>query len=299
MPISDLCARLPGDLPNFEARDIECAPSAQLAPADMVRIATEVIGALDDGASGVVVTHGTDTMELTAFLTDILLGDGVDLSAVVFTGAMRFASHEDPDGPQNLEDAVRLAANPTARGWGALVCFGGEVHRAARATKAETAGLQPFRSRGGALVDSSVLELPPPFARPWAMDTRIDTSVALVKTFPGMSARALERLIEGQAGVVLEGFGVMNLAANLAPVVKDAIDNGIAVVVASRARTSGGLEQGPEGHRTLHDLGAVGSYGLNADKAWIALMAGLARTDGGTDALRRWLRTIGEWANID
>jgi L-asparaginase len=237
-------------------------------------------------------------MELTSFLTDLLLGDGAGLGTVVFTGAMRFVSHEDPDGPQNLEDAIRLAANPSARGWGPLVCFGGEIHRAAQITKVETGGLRPFRSRGGVvgLVETSPLELPQPPSRHWAMDTRAETSVALVKTFPGMSARALELLIEGQAGVVLEGFGLMNLPANLAPVLKKAVDSGVAVIVASRAQTSGGLDQGPEGHRTLHDLGAVGSYGLSADKAWIALMAGLARTDHRPDALRHWFGTIGPWA---
>jgi L-asparaginase len=298
LSVRDLCEELPADLPRFEARDIESAPSAGLAPSDMVTIATEAINALREGAGGVVVTHGTDTMELTSLLTDLLLGDGADLGAVVFTGAMRFASHQDPDGPQNLEDAIRLGANPTARGWGALVCFGGEVHRAAQVTKVETAGLQPFRSRRGVLglVETSPLELPLPPSRPWDMDTRVETSVGLVRTYPGMSARALELVIEGQAGVVLEGFGVMNIPPNLVPVVKDAIGGGIAVVVASRAHTSGGLDQGPESRRTLHDLGAVGSYGLSADKAWIALMAGLARTDRHSDALRAWFSTIGGWA---
>jgi L-asparaginase len=127
------------------------------------------------------------------------------------------------------------------------------------------------------------------------MDDRAETSVSLIKTFPGISPQSFEDLIDGRAGVVLEGFGVMNIPANLAPAIRDAVGRGIAVVVASRAQTAGGLDQGPEGHRNLHDFGAVGSYGHSADKAWVALMVGLARTDGSPDALRAWFDTVGTW----
>ena len=84
----------------------------------------------------------------------------------------------------------------------------------------------------------------------------------------------------------------MNLPESLHPAIESAIKKGIAVVVGSRSLTSGGPDQGPSGHRLLHDLGAKGSYGLSASKAWVALMVGLARTNGSAEELRHWFSTI-------
>jgi L-asparaginase len=117
----------------------------------------------------------------------------------------------------------------------------------------------------------------------------------LVKAYPGMARTSFDALVdEGARGIVIEGFGVMNLPHDLIPAIQRATETGVAVVVASRARTAGGLDQGPTGHRHLHGLGAVGSYGLPADKAWLALMVGLANTDGTPEALRHWLATVTE-----
>jgi L-asparaginase len=261
----------------------------------MLGIAREVLSSLRAGFEGIVVTHGTDTLEETAFLADLLVGDDSDLGGVVFTGAMRYASHTSADGPGNLADAIRLAASPAARGLGVLVAFGGEIHAARSVTKATTSGPQPFVSPTGAIgrIGEHEIDLEVEPARRWPSGHDAETRVALVKAYPGMSGSGLEALlVEGVRGVVIEGFGVLNVPETLLPAIARAIDDGVAVVVASRALTSGGLDQGPQGHRVLQDLGAVGSYGLSPGKAWVALMVGLARTDGSASELRAWIESI-------
>ena len=295
LSVSDLCLELPSGLPSTESLDLKRVPSSDLQPSDMLDIAREVRRSLRDGAEGVVVTHGTDTLEDTAFLTDLLLGDDSDLGGAVFTGAMRFASHPSADGPGNLADAIRLAACPAARGLGVLVSFAEEIHAARSVSKTTTSGLQPFVSPTGPIgqigADDIEIELSP--TPRWPSGEGAETEVALVKAYPGMSGSGLEALIcEGIRGVVVEGFGVLSVPESLLPAIKGAIEGGVAVVVASRALTSGGLDQGPEGHRLLHDLGAVGSYGLSPGKAWVALMVGLARTDGSAQELRTWFHSI-------
>jgi len=272
LPVAELCAGLADDHPAIEVRDLASVSSSTLRPEDLARIAKEVVAALRAGATGVVVTHGTDTLELSAFLTDLVLGADAQLGGVVFTGAMRFASHDDPDGPRNLRDAIRLAADPVARGWGALVCFGGEVHRASEVAKWDTWSLSPFRIDHG------------------------QPSVGLVKAFPGMTESVFEVFTDGMAAVVVEGFGVLNVPTNVIVAIDGAVRRGVAVVVTSRARTTGGLDQGPLRHRDLHAAGAIGSYGLPADKAWVALMAGMGRTDGTIEALRDWFELVGHYA---
>ena len=122
LAVADLCQALPSGLPSTEAVDLErvAIASSALQASGMLGIAHEVRRSLRAGVEGVVVTHGTDTLEETAFLTDLLVGDDSDLGGVVFTGAMRFASDTSPDGPGNLSDAVRLAACPRLGAW---VCW--------------------------------------------------------------------------------------------------------------------------------------------------------------------------------
>jgi len=297
LPVAEVGGTLPSDLPSTEFVDLHQLSSSDLRPSDMLDVARAVGRSLRDGVTGVVVTHGTDTLELTAYLTELLLGDASRLGGVVFTGAMRLASDPSPDGPANLADAIRVAAAPQAKGVGVLAAFAGEVHSARWITKADTATRQPFVSPIGPvghIVGGEVtVRLRP--ARRWTSSDDIETRVVLVKAYPGMARTSFDALVdEGARGIVIEGFGVMNLPHDLIPAIQRATETGVAVVVASRARTAGGLDQGPTGHRHLHGLGAVGSYGLPADKAWLALMVGLANTDGTPEALRHWLATVTE-----
>ncbi|MGZ6682344.1 MAG: asparaginase, partial [Solirubrobacteraceae bacterium] len=117
-------------------------PSAHLTLDDQLRICREARDAARRGL-GVVVTHGTDTLEETAMLCDLLH----DADApVVFTGAIRPSGAPGADGPANLLDAISVAASGAAAGLGVLVVFGGEIHHARCVRKTDTTSLTAFSS---------------------------------------------------------------------------------------------------------------------------------------------------------
>jgi L-asparaginase len=132
-------------LHGVESRELLGLPGAQVSLADALSVART---AAEEAAAGrgVVVTHGTDTLEETAFLTDLMhAGD----APIVFTGAIRPASAPGADGPANLIDAVAVAGTAEAAGLGCVVVFGGEIHAARGARKVDSAGPSAFGSPGG------------------------------------------------------------------------------------------------------------------------------------------------------
>ena len=127
---------------GLEARTIKNLPSAHLTLDDQLEICRQARDAARRGI-GVVVTHGTDTLEETAMLCDLVH----DAEApIVFTGAIRPASAPGADGPANTVDAVSVAASEAAAGMGVLVCFGGEIHHARGVRKTDTTSLVAFSS---------------------------------------------------------------------------------------------------------------------------------------------------------
>ena len=139
-----LIASVPGlaDREGLESETVTNAPSAHLTLEEQLEICRAARDAARRGM-GVVVTHGTDTLEETAMLADVLH----DAEApIVFTGAIRPASAPGADGPANLGDAVSVAAGEAAAGMGVLVCFGGEIHHARCVRKTDTTSLVAFSS---------------------------------------------------------------------------------------------------------------------------------------------------------
>jgi L-asparaginase len=138
-----LVASIPSlDGNGLEASTVSNLPSAHLSLEDQLNICRAARDFARRGV-GVVVTHGTDTMEETAMLCDVLH----DAEApIVFTGAIRPASAPGADGPANTVDAISVAASEAAAGMGVLVCFGGEIHHARCVRKTDTTSLVAFSS---------------------------------------------------------------------------------------------------------------------------------------------------------
>jgi L-asparaginase len=188
------------------------------------------------GCDGVVVTHGTDTMEESAYVADLLLRTD---KPVVFTGAQRAADQPDTDGPRNIADSVRLAATPAARGLGAMICFEQEFHAARDVTKTHASRVDTFTSgEHGKLgeVDAGevVVHRRPTLRRTYA-PSRIEADVELIKLAIGSTDGYLRYAAEhGSKAIVLEGFGRGNAPPAVARAVAQIIERRIPVIMTSR-----------------------------------------------------------------
>ncbi|MEO3876069.1 asparaginase [Nonomuraea sp. B12E4] len=192
-----------------------------------------------DDVTGVVVTHGTDTMEETAFLVDLLHDSD---KPVVLTGAQKAADHPDSDGPQNLREAIVVAASPEARGCGALICFAGRIFAPRRTRKHHTIAPEPFRTGDGGpigRVGASSVRLtarPVRTARLDRPDHRFDeTRVDVVTLHPGADAVLARAAVHaGARAVVLAGTGAGNGNHAVLEWVSEAVRTGKVVGLSTR-----------------------------------------------------------------
>jgi L-asparaginase len=246
-----------------------------LAQADLVR--DHVARALaDPGVDGVVVLHGTDSLEETAYLLDLHHDDP---RPVVLTGSQRTADHPEPDAPANVREALRTAVDPAARGRGVLVDFAGRVHPAAGVTKRHTTDLDAFATPDGALPRAGVLV---PTGAAWP---RVD----VVAAYPGTDGALLDAVGGlGARGIVLQGLGSGNATAEVVAAVARAVAAGVAVVLTTRVPAgpvatsygSGG------GGSELAAAGAVPAGRLRAGQARV-LLAALLRAGAGAEEVAR------------
>jgi L-asparaginase len=262
--------------------DIEVDNFATIPSFDMsVQFAFGLAGRINQllarpDVTGVVVTHGTDTMEETSYLADLLLQSD---KAAVFTGAQR--AHDDPqsDGPPNLLNSIRFAASPVAQGLGAVVCFNGAVHAARDVTKVHASAVETFQSyEHGALGevdgDKVVIHRRPALRRSFKLE-RLEDRVELFRLALGVDLRGLEAALErGIAGLVIEAFGRGNGPSRLSELVRLARQKDIAVLITSRC-PEGRVEPiygGGGGGRDLADAGGIFAGDLKGPKARLLLM---------------------------
>jgi len=271
------------DAPPLELDDFVSVPSFDVHGELALSLARRVVDHVArPGVRGVVVPHGTDTMEESVYLVDRLLDSE---TPVVFTGAQRGADQADADGPRNLRDAIRLAAAEDARGSGALVVFAGEIHAAREARKVHTSAVRAFDSPGfGPIghVDADVVSLRrAPLRAPALPLPKRLAQVDLHRLYAGSDGRFVRHSLEtGAEAVVLEGTGRGNANDQVVEAVREAYAKDIPVVVCSRC-SSGRVEPvyGRGGGRDLEEAGALFAGDLAGPKArvlvQIALGAGL------------------------
>lgn len=293
-----LVASVPGlgDVAEVTAASLLNIPSASLDFEILLGSLQDLDSACDDGADGVVVTTGTDTLEEVAYLYHLLWRRPEPL---VVTGAMRAADAAGADGPGNLLAAVTVAGDPHARERGCLVVMNDEVHAAQSVQKTDTASTAAFRSPGsgplGRVHEGRVL-LAPRTPRHLGLELQQVTHiprVALLRVALGDDTVLLARAMEAYDGLVVEALGGGHVPAWWAEPLLDAARR-LPVVLASRTGCGPLLSKtygfvGSESQ--LLEGGAISAGSLNGLKARVLLSVALMTgADGG--ALRRLLETF-------
>ncbi len=268
------------DAPALELDDFISVPSFDLHGELARSLARRVLEhAARPEVAGVVVPHGTDTMEESVYLLDRLLD--ID-TPVVFTGAQRGADQPDADGPRNLRDAIRVAISDRTRGLGAVVVFAGEIHAAREARKVHTSALRAFGSPGfGPIghVDGDVVAVRRTPVRVPALPIPERLAVVdLHRLYAGSDGRFIRHSLDtGAEAIVIEGTGRGNANDQVVEAVREASAHGIPVVVCSRC-AAGRVEPvyGRGGGRDLADAGALFSGDLSGPKTRVILQIALA-----------------------
>ena len=297
---AELVASVPAlkNICELEVVEFGNITSSHMSPDRMLDLAEKVEKALaEKNAAGVVITHGTDTLEETAYFIDLFLAPD---KPVCLTGAMRTNSDLSPDGPDNLYCAVLAAAFPRLRGHGAVVVMNREIHAAESVTKMHKSAVQAFASPGwgplGQIFDHEIILNREPVVRHPLRPKAPLPNVPLLKMYTGMDSRLFDALLDtGPDGLVLEGFGLGNIPHTAMPGLKKALKAGIPVVVGSRVPegSTQGVYAVTGGARHLLSLGVMLSGGLNCQKARIKLMLALGLTRD-LEALAGYFSTEGQ-----
>lgn len=278
----ELLAAVPAlaDVADLRARAVSAVPGAHLDAAGALAIAR---AALEETAAGrgVVITHGTDTLEETAVLCDVLHGRP---EPIALTGAIRPSSAAGADGPANLLDAVCVAGAPQAGGLGALVVFAGEVHAARAARKVSSISPAAFGSPAtgplGSVAEGRVRIAARPArpAAPLPVPDALDARVPILATHLGDDGTALRAAVrDGVDAIVFVALGAGHVAPRVLAALRDAV---AAVPVALTVRPERGVLlhdtygfDGAEGD--LRASGALPAAALSPQAARIVLLAGL------------------------
>jgi L-asparaginase len=234
-------------------------------------------------ADGIVVTHGTDTMEETAYFLHLVTKSD---RPVVLTGAMRPPTSLSPDGPLNLYNAVAVAADPEAAGRGAIVVLNDDLHSGRDVTKAHTTDVQAFESPGPGLLGTASYGKIRYFRRPSRLHTSSSEWSALgleqlprvdiVYAHAGMPVDLIEASVSlGARGLVIAGMGNGNPTAPAVLALARVAEGGVVVVRSTRVM-SGDVARDVE----VDDgaLGFVAADQLNPQKARVLLKLCLTRT---------------------
>ncbi|MFD8079890.1 asparaginase [Streptomyces sp. NPDC059718] len=293
---AELLASVPGaaSLAGISMESFRQYPSGDLSIEDVIELA-ELIRQRADEVDGIVVTQGTDTLEETSYLLELLLGQ--DGPPVVLTGAMRNPSLPGADGPANILAAIRVAASPLAAGLGPLVVFADEIHLPRFVRKIHSSSVVAFGSPNtgpvGWVAENRVRIPLVPSGYPAALQPAEITSplptVGITKIGLG-SAPLRPEHVEGMDGLIVEVFGSGHVPS---PIVESLVATNDRIPVVMVTRTGGGelyesTYNFPGSERDLLDRGIISGRAFDAAKARLLLICLLASGTGHPEIKERF-----------
>ncbi|GJH14920.1 asparaginase [Caballeronia novacaledonica] len=277
-----------GTVARIHAEQIASIDSKDMSAALWTTLSSRIDELLaQDDIDGVVVTHGTDTLEETAYLLHLTVKSA---KPVVLTAAMRPSTALSADGPLNLLNAVTVAASKDAAGKGVLVAVNNQIHSARDVTKTSTYAVDAFRSpETGVLgfVQDGRVEFQRMVVRPHTVASEFSVTgqwpmVEIVASYADASRVMVDALVAaGVRGIVVAGTGNGSMHATLTQALADAVSHGVAVVRASRVGAGHVMRNGAANDDAI---GSVSAGTLNPYKARVLLMLALG---SGVDDLQR------------
>jgi L-asparaginase len=288
---------------EIESLDLMTVGSYCMTLQNLRTISDAVTGLLNrrtDSVDGIVITHGTDTMEETAILLDLIHDDP---RPVILTGAQRASDALDSDGPQNLADAVLVAGTSESRDLGVLIVFAGRILPARATRKMHTAALAAFASASGTNVGdvidgnvtvNSIPKRPNPLPPPTETFDRI--RIDLVTMYPGADGTFLRAAaVAGAQGIVLAGTGIGNANPQVVDAASELLASDVAVVLSTRV--SEGPVAGVYGNGGGADLVSLGiplASGLPATQLRILLALWLSQHSFDASQVRSMIETYAD-----
>lgn len=277
-------------LADITCYDFGKYPGPHMTPELMLSLSKKIQELIAAGDyKGVIVTHGTDTLEETAYLLDLTIKTEIP---IVVIGSMKNSSEPDWDGPRNMLDAIHICLNDNCRGIGVLVCLNGEINAASEVTKTETDEVDTFQSLDfgslGFIQNGRVIINRLPRKLEVIQTDKLNSNVDLLTVYAGMNEKFFKFSADSKTdGLVVEALGVGNVPPEAFEGIKYVVEKGIPVVLVSRCPAGETLDvySYPGAGKHLHNLGVIFSDYLNGQKARIKFMIALGKTEN-IDELR-------------
>jgi len=283
---ADLLRFVPGlsAVAKLEVNNLSNVPSDYMGPERWValqRVVAEAV--LRDDLAGVLISHGTDTLEETAWFLDLTVSTH---KPIVLVGAQRNASEADFDGPRNLLNGLRVCVAPQAADKGVMVALNNQINAARDVSKTHTSDVEAFKSGEFGFLgtidgERVVFSRSPTRRQHLALVAPTLPRVDIVPMYGGADGSLVRAAAQlGAKGLVIQGLGWGNVNAEMHAAIGDALEMGVAVVMSTR------VQQGRArpvygfvgGGKTLKDIGVVFADNLSPQKARILLMLALQRS---------------------
>jgi L-asparaginase len=270
-------------LADIYGHDFGKYPGPHMTPELMMALSKKIRELMSkENYAGVIVTHGTDTLEETAYFLDLTIKTEIP---IVLIGSMKNSSEPDWDGPRNLLDAIHICLNENCRNIGVLVCLNGEINAASEVTKIYTEQIDSFTSLDfgalGFIQNGRVILNRLPRKLENLETDKLVSNVDMLTVYAGMNDKFFKYSADsGTEGIVVEALGVGNVPPAAFKGIKYVVKKGIPVILVSRCPAGETLDiyGYPGAGKWLHNLGVIFADYLNGQKARIKLMLALGIT---------------------